>query len=556
MRPAADQVAWPVEFARRYRAGGLWRDEPLGHWMWVWADRFGARTAIVDGDRRISYRQLAEHADAFAERLGHQGIESGSRILVQLPNCWEFVAVLLGCARAGVVPVLALPAHREHEIGYLARHAEVEAIVVPDRWREFDHQQLAATIAAQLDRRCQVLVLGAQARSGAVDLGGLLEVDGDPQRRARLDAVRPDPAGVVLFLLSGGTTGQPKMIGRTHNDYEYNLRRSGEVCLFSEETTYLVALPASHNFPLGCPGILGTLAVGGRVVMSSSPEPRRAFATIARERVTVTSVVPAIAQRWVQFAATSDADLSSLGVVQVGGSVLDPALARAIPKALGARLQQVFGMAEGLLNYTRLDDPDEIVFGTQGRPISRDDELLVVDEDDRPVPPGETGELLTRGPYTPRGYFRADEHNARSFTRDGWYRTGDLVRLGPGGNLVVEGRRKDLINRGGEKISAEEVENLARELLAIQDALVVPAPDERFGELVCLVVVPGPAGPPGLEEVRTAFDCHGVAHYKIPERIEALDALPLTAVGKVDRKAVRRHVAGRTALLPTRTVAS
>ncbi|MFI7672097.1 (2,3-dihydroxybenzoyl)adenylate synthase [Actinophytocola sp. NPDC049390] len=488
---------------------------------------------------------MAEHADACAESLHAAGLRAGDRIVVQLPNRWEFVALVLGCARAGVVPVLALPAHRQHELGYLARHADAKMIVVPDTWRHHDHQAMAAAIAADVPG-CVPVVLGEDLSPGHLDLAAMLRVDGDAEeRRERLDAVAPRPDDPVLFLLSGGTTGQPKMIVRTHNDYEYNLRRSGEVCGFGEDTTYLVALPAAHNFPLGCPGILGTLAVGGRVVLLASAEPNRAFATIAAERVTVTSLVPAIAQRWVAAARADRSGLTSLRVVQVGGSVLDPALARSVPEVLGVRLQQVFGMAEGLLNYTRLDDPDDVVLTTQGRPISVDDEVLVVDEDDAPVPRGQTGELLTRGPYTPRGYFRAPEHNTRAFTPDGWYRTGDLVRVDPGGNLVVEGRRKDLINRGGEKVSAEEVEQLARELLGVTDALAVPVPDAGNGERVCLVVV-GTAVPP-LTEVRAAYLAHGVAAYKVPEQVEVLDRLPLTAVGKVDRKAVRLLFADRAA---------
>ncbi len=541
----SDIVPWPAADAARYRAAGHWRDRALGHWMWHWAGRFGDRVALVDGELRLTYRQLAEHVDACAESLHAAGLRAGDRIVVQLPNRWEFVALVLGCARAGVVPVLALPAHRQHELGYLVRHADARMIVVPGTWRQHDHQAMAAAIAADVPG-CVPVVLGEDVTPGHLDLSAMSRVDGDAEgRRERLDALAPRPDDPLLFLLSGGTTGQPKMIVRTHNDYEYNLRRSAEVCGFGEDTTYLVALPAAHNFPLGCPGILGTLSAGGRVVLLASPEPNRAFATIAAERVTVTSLVPAIAQRWVAAAGADRPDLTSLRVVQVGGSVLDPALARSIPEVLGVRLQQVFGMAEGLLNYTRLDDPDDVVLGTQGRPISVDDEVLVVDEDDVPVPRGRTGELLTRGPYTPRGYFRAPEHNARAFTPGGWYRTGDLVRVDPGGNLVVVGRRKDLINRGGEKVSAEEVEQLARELLGVTDALAVPVPDARNGERVCLVVV-GTAAP-SLAEVRAAYLAHGVADYKVPEQVEVLDRLPLTAVGKVDRKAVRLLFANKAA---------
>jgi 2,3-dihydroxybenzoate-AMP ligase len=532
---------WPQDAVRRYTARGYWRGKPLGHWMWTWADRDGDRVAVVDGERTIGYRELAEHADALAARLRDLGLRDGDNILVQLPNRWEFLALFLACQRIGVAPVLALMAHREHELRYLADLAQVRAIVVPDEWQGFDHQALATDIAGERP----VLVLGG-ARGSAVDLAELLVRRRDPAAlRAELDAVAPGADDVALFLLSGGTTGTPKIIARTHQDYEYNARQSGAVCGFAEDTVYLVTLPMGHNFPLGSPGILATLIHGGRVVMLRSPRPEVAFPVIERERATVTSLVPAIAQRWVEAAASTTHDLSSLRLVQVGGSVLDPAFAARIGPALGATLQQVYGMAEGLLNYTRPDDGDHVVHHTQGRPISPDDEVLLVDEQGEPVPAGGTGELLTRGPYTPRGYFRAPEHNAKAFTPDGWYRSGDLVRWDGSGNLVVEGRVKDLINRGGEKISAPEVEAVVDTLPQVRRSTAIALPDPEYGELVCVCVVLHSGHTLTLARVRAHFAELGVARFKIPERLEICTDFPLTPVGKVDKKALRAEVLAR-----------
>jgi non-ribosomal peptide synthetase component E (peptide arylation enzyme) len=220
-------------------------------------------------------------------------------------------------------------------------------------------------------------------------------------------------------------------------------------------------------------------------------------------------------------------------------------MARRVGPVMGVQLQQVFGMAEGLLNYTRLDDPAEVVCTTQGRPMCAADEVRLVDEHDVDVPVGELGSLLTRGPYTPRGYYRAPEQNAKAFTPDGWYRSGDVCRLTPEGNLVVEGRDKDMINRAGEKISAEEVENLVFELLTVRQVAAVAMPDARLGERVCLFVVEQPGHPVTLEQVREAMHARGVAKFKLPERLEHLYELPVTKVGKVDKKALRAEIAAR-----------
>jgi 2,3-dihydroxybenzoate-AMP ligase len=309
----------------------------------------------------------------------------------------------------------------------------------------------------------------------------------------------------------------------------------------------LVALPAGHNFPLGCPGILGTLSVGGRVVLLPSPSPDHVLAAVAREGVTTAAAVPAVLRRWADRAAELRAagtlpDLSTLRLVQVGGSVLAPAAYREAAAALRCAVQQVFGMAEGLLNFTRLDDDEHVRAHTQGRPMSRYDEILVVGEDGLPVPPGGEGELLTRGPYTPRGYFNAPEHNARSFTADGWFRTGDWVRLAGGGNLVVTGRAKDIVNRGGEKISADEIEQLALRLPEVAEAAVVPWPDPELGERICLFAVLHPGAELTLAGLRAAFAALGTATYKIPERLEVVPELASTPVGKVDKKKLRTLV--------------
>ncbi|MDQ3052297.1 MAG: (2,3-dihydroxybenzoyl)adenylate synthase [Actinomycetota bacterium] len=544
---SAGTVPWPTEFADTYVAKGYWLSTTLGSLLYEVADQRPTDIALVDGPTRLSYHDLLARADATATQLAGLGLLSGDRIVVQLPNCVEFVLLTLACLRIGAVPVMALPAHRKHELAYLCDHAEAVALVVPDVLRDFDHQQMGHDLVSEVETLQHVLVAGDDIRDGSVDLRALCVLAGDPVAdRERWDNAAPDSRDVAVFLLSGGTTGLPKLIARTHDDYAYNARRSGEVCGFRADTVYLVSLPASHNFPLACPGLLGTFLAGGRVVMLSSPEPEGAFATIAAEGVTHTAVVPAVAQRWIAHQRDSATDdLGTLEVLQVGGARMPDEIAAQVRPVLDATLQQVFGMAEGLLNYTRLDDPDEVVCTTQGRPMSPDDELRIVDENDEPVPAGTPGSLLTRGPYTPRGYYRAQEQNARAFTADGWYRSGDIVRRRPDGNLVVEGRDKDMINRGGEKISAEEVENLVYQLDSVAQVAAVAMPDPDLGERVCLYVVPAPGAEPSLEEVRATMQARGVAKYKWPERLELVGELLSTKVGKIDKNALREDLAVR-----------
>lgn len=548
-RLLADCPPWPEEFAARYRAAGHWRGETLGGMLTERAAAHPDRVALVAGDDRLTYRELDQRAGRLATGLRGLGLTAGDRVVVQLPNIAEFVEVAFALFRLGAVPVFALPAHRASEITYFCRHSEAVAYVVADRHAGFDYTGLARQVRATVPSVRHILVVGdageefTPLRSVPAGPAPADSASGSPEETAG-----PRPDDIALFQLSGGTTGTPKLIPRTHDDYIYSFRASAEICDLDADSVYLTVLPAAHNFPMSSPGVFGALYAGARVVMCPLPSPDVAFPLIQRERATITGLVPPLAMLWLTAAANTSYDLSSLEILQVGGAKLGAEVARRVGPALGCRLQQVFGMAEGLVNYTRRDDPEEICLTTQGRPISPDDEVRVVDDQDRDVPDGQPGQLLTRGPYTIRGYFRAPEHNAVAFTPDGFYRTGDIVRRLPSGHLIVEGRAKEQINRGGEKISPEEVENHLLAHPSVHDAALVASPDRFLGERTCAYVI-ARGTPPTTGELKAFLRTRGLADYKIPDRIEIVEAFPTTGVGKVSkrelREALTRHLADR-----------
>ncbi|WP_033282922.1 (2,3-dihydroxybenzoyl)adenylate synthase [Streptomyces sp. NRRL F-525] len=532
--PGVDAPTWPAEFAARYRAAGHWRGETFDGFLRERAAAHPDRIALVDpapGRRTWTYRQLTERADQLAAGFAARGIRKGDRVVLQLPNVGEFVEVVFALFRIGALPVYALPAHRESEIGHFCSFAEAVAYVVPDVHAGFDHRVLASRMKEQVPSLRHVFVVG------------------DPGEHTALSDVPCDPAGLpegpapheVAFLqLSGGTTGVPKLIPRTHDDYIYSLRGSNEICGVDGDTRFLVVLPAAHNFPMSSPGWLGALYAGGTAVLCPRPDPATAFPLVEGERITMTGLVPPLALVWTEAGPQAEQDLSSLELVLVGGAKYSVEAARRLEPALGCRLMQVFGMAEGLVNYTRLDDDHETVVTTQGRPISADDEIRVVDGAELDVAEGEFGQLLTRGPYTIRGYWRAPAHNATAFTEDGFYRTGDIVRRTASGHLVVEGRAKDQINRGGEKVAPEEVENIILAHPAVHDVSVVAVADDYLGERsLAYVVLREGAGPLKPAAVRRFVRERGVAAYKVPDLVEFVGALPQTGIGKVSKKQLR-----------------
>lgn len=544
-------IPWPEELAVVFRQKGYWEDRALGSYVLETADLFPDKVALVDEEVRMTYTELANRMDAAAERLLQLGLKADDRIMIQLPNGWQFTVLTLACFRAGIIPVMAMPAHRKYELSFLTELSESRAIAVPNRLKGFDHQALAEELSSSIPSLERILVSGT-ANPLNVRLDEILAPGSDPSgTRARMDALSPSPDSPALFLLSGGTTGLPKLITRTHNDYAYNIKATSLPTAVSEDTVYLGTLPASHNFPLACPGVLGTLFAGGRVVMLPSPEPRKAFAAIEREAVTLAAAVPAVVQRWIEHQEeTMGNQLASLEVIQVGGSRLPDEIGYKVKPVLGATLQQVFGMAEGLINTTRLNDAEDVICTTQGRPVSEADEIRIVDQTGNDLPDGVAGSILTRGPYTPRGYYRAPEANARSFTPDGWYASGDVVKRRRDGNLVVQGRDKDMINRGGEKISAEEIESLVYRIRDITMAAAVAMPDAVLGEKLCLYVTVKPQTKVTLEQIQDLFRRTGVAAFKIPEHLIVADELPTTKVGKINKKDLRADIAQRLASAP------
>lgn len=537
-----EYTPWPQDQARRYREAGYWIDQPLTHILDAQLAAQPDACAIVCGSRRFSYADLDRLSRHLAGRLAQAGLGQGDTALVQLPNVAEFFVAFFALLRIGVAPVNALYSHRRIEMASYARQV-APAVLIADRAHElFRDDVFLDELRAGGLRQALFLAEDAPDRSLAHWLTPGAELPA---------GAGPTPGDqVAFFQLSGGSTGTPKLIPRTHNDYDYSVRASAEICACTSSTRLLCALPAGHNFSLSSPGSLGVFHAGGTVVMASSPEPLSCFELIGREGVTMAQLVPPAVALWLRAVQDDPArrdQLASLQLMLVGGASFAEATARRVPDELGCRLMQVFGMAEGLVNYTRLDDDAQTVFTTQGRPISPDDEVRVLDPDGHPVPDGTPGALATRGPYTFRGYYRSPDHNAQAFDADGFYHSGDVV-VRQDGYLRVVGRIKDQINRGGEKIAAEEVENLLVRHPDITHAALIAVADPHLGEKSCAFLVlrhgVDKLSPPTL---RRHLLAQGVAEYKLPDRFRFVPDLPLTAVGKIDKRRLRDSLAAETA---------
>lgn len=538
---------YPEAAVARYREGGMWGEVPIAVEFHRVARERPSETAVVAEEGALTYGELDEQTDRLALGLIELGLRPGDPVIVQLTNRLHSVVAWYGMLKAGLVPVCTLAAHRAHEIGSISRKVGAVAHLVEPGTTSFDLIGFAQEMAVGHPSLRHVLTAGATPDSPGTRMEDLIRDTSGHQSRGRVAEIQKniDADDVVVFQLSGGTTGVPKVIARLHAEYWYNARAFAEENGWTDDTRAAHLIPIIHNAGITC-ALHAVHSVGGTLVLAT-PVLDQALPLLAREGAT-NALIGHGHYSMVDHPAF-DAAMASMRRVLLSGAKVPDRVFEAF-ESRGVWIGQTFGMGEGFFTLARANASRESRRTTVGTPMSAEDEFRVVEPNgEGPVPDGEVGELVCRGPYTIRGYVDAPQINAETFTSDGFYRTGDLVsvKVHEGErHIVVEGRLKDLVNRGGEKISAAEVEGLLVRHPGIRAAAVVAMPDERLGERACAYLVPSNE-PLSLDDVREHLESLALAKFKWPERLEWLPALPTTAVGKIDKKYLRMDVAAKVA---------
>lgn len=538
-------VGYPEPLVRAYREAGLWGTRTVADELHATALRHPDRIAVVALDGRLSYAELDERTDRLAAGLAGLGLTVGDPVLFQVTNRLATIVAWYGVLKAGLVPVATLAAHRGHEIGQISRRVGAVAHLVEAGTRGFDLVGFADEHRRGHPTLRLVLTVGAEHDPRGVPIETLGDDVPADAARALVTAIqaRVDSDDIAVFQLSGGTTGVPKVIPRLHAEYWYNARAYAQSWGWDADTRVAHLIPVIHNAGIVC-AVHAAHSVGAALVLGTA-DLDESLPLLAEEGATHVLLGHG------HFGAVAHPDFPavarSLTQVVLSGTKVPPALFDELER-LGLWSGQLFGMGEGLFLTTRPGAPRAARATTVGTPLSELDEIrILAPGDETEMPDGEVGELCCRGPYTLRGYFDAPEHNARAFTSDGRYRTGDLaaVTVIDGERYVsIEGRIKDLINRGGEKISAEEVELLLLRHPRVRAAAVVAMPDARLGEKACaFLVVEG--APLTLPDVQRHFAELNVAKFKWPERVELLADIPRTQVGKVDKKRLHADIVHR-----------
>ena len=546
-------VRYPDDLVRRYRQAGLWGTRTIADEFHAVAAAHPDRDAVVALDGRLTFRELDERSDRLAAGLAGLGLVPGDPVLFQVTNRLGSVLAWYGVLKAGLVPVCTLAAHRGHEIGGISRKVGAAAHLVEAGTGNFDLVEFAAEQQRDHPSLRHVLVLGATADPGGPGraAGVVIESLGaglaPAVARKTVEEIQRgiDPDDVAVFQLSGGTTGVPKVIPRLHAEYWYNAAAYAESWGWSEQTRVAHLIPIIHNAGIAC-AVHASHSVGACLVLGTA-DLSESLPLMARERATHVLLGHG------HYRATADpgfpAAAAALTQVILSGAKVPSALFEDLERR-GLWSGQLFGMGEGMLLTTPPGSPREARATMVGTPLSPLDEIRILEPGgEAELPPGQPGELCCRGPYTLRGYFDAPDQNKTAFTADGFYRTGDLAaRHDFDGRpyVSIEGRIKDLINRGGEKISAEEVEWLLLRHPRIIATAVVAMPDPRLGERTCAyLVVDGE--PLTLADIQQHLAQLQVAKFKWPEHLEYLAEIPRTSVGKTDKKLLQTQIAAKVA---------
>ena len=507
-------------------------------------DLFPNKEALVDDRVRLTYSELRKRVDRLAVGLINSGIEKGDTVLLQLPNWAEYVYSYFALQKIGSIPVILISGYMELEVKHLCRLTEAKAWIVPDLYRKIDYLSFIGEVKKNNPQLKQIISVRAERESKefTASLESLMEREVTPADHDHLRRRRPEATDVAHILPSGGTTGLPKGIPRTHNDYLCNVEYLHKVGEMNSDDICLIVVPVGHN--LAVLNVVGSLFFGYKLVLLDSTRPLDICSMIQEERITYMPTVPSLIKRMLDFEKMADYKLSSLKKISAGGEPSPPELVRSVWQKLGWKYINEFGMSEGLLCRTRFDDDLEAICNTVGKPCCPYEWVKIIDKEGKELPLNTDGELATKGPGMFAGYLKNPEENRKTFTADGFFRTGDLARIDSSRNMNIRitGRIKDIIIRGGENISPAQVEELLCSHPGITDAAVIGMPDMELGEKVCAYIRLAEGVRIDPEEIKSFMEGKGASKLLIPERFEFVDALPMTEAGKHDKKALRQDI--------------
>ncbi len=527
---------------QRYFARGQWDNVTASH---IWdknAALYPDRQAIEDLTGVFTWADARAYTDTLAVGLIELGIERDEMLVVQLPNCNELNLLRIACEKAGIICLPVLSSYREHEIKYILEYTGAAAIVAPAEAKGFNHHEMIRKIRPQLPKLRHVLMNGDKTgEDDARSLASLVQgISLTQEHYSLIERRRYRAQEVSIVFLTSGTTGFPKFVEYPAIACVKGGQHFAEHWGIADTDVVAAIAPASRG--PNVTAYYGAPYAGAKTVMIPWSTGKDALKLFEQKRVTVVCLVPTQLVKILQDYETGSYDLSSMRLWVSAGSLLSPSLAEKVEKKMGGIIVNQYGAVDfGIMTITVPEDDFATRMYTVGKPRF-DDVIKVSDDRGNEVPTGEVGELMGKGPCCSSGYYLDLKATSEAWDSQGWYATGDLGRIDDKGNIVLAGRKREMIIRGGQNIIPSEVENLIMAHPTVQDVAVVAMPDEVMGEKTCAYVVTKDDQPLSLEEVVSFLKQQGVASYKLPERIEVLEKLPTTEHQKIDKKALAADI--------------
>jgi cyclohexanecarboxylate-CoA ligase len=520
---------------KEYTRPGLWENRLLDDGIAEGAADYPDAVAVVDRRGSHTYSEIDADVSRLAAALCERGVRVGDVVSWQLPNWYEGVLAHLAAIRLGAVSNPVMPIYRQAEVGFILRQAASRAFIMPDRFRSFDYADMLRDLRGSLPDLKTVLVVGDKTPTGAEPFGEALAGTTGTPRASR------DPNDICFLLYTSGTTAAPKGAMHSHNTLDYEARSFSAFFGLKRDDVTFMPSPLGHITGI-MHGIQMPLMTGGSVVLQDIWRPDEAVRLMARHRCTVTVAATPFLSGLLDEPSRARHDLSALRLFACGGADVFPSLVRRATEELSCLVTRVYGSTEfPTATSTNRADPDRAHADVDGRAIGPV-QMCITDSEGRPVPDGTPGELFLRGPELFLGYL--DPALNDSAFRDDWFRTGDIAVRDVGGYIRITGRQKDIILRGGENISAREVEDYLIDHPAIADIAVIGYPDPVMVERVAAVVVLAPGAALGLPDVVAWLKGKGIAMQKIPERLMFAGELPRTPSGKIQKFKLRQQYVG------------
>jgi len=501
------------------------------------------RKALVGPEGELTYAELDSLTDRFGAALIKLGARPLDRVILQCGNCNELLLAFVGCLKASLIPLCALQAFRKHEITYLGNLCEATVHLVQGDDAKFDDVAFATEMQEFVPTLKLIVQARGESRRSAISFSSLVHSISREEALQVLASIEDDPFQAAVFQLSGGTTGVPKIIPRFQNEYLYNMRAVAEWNGYSSADVLFMPTPFMHNMNMVC--FFGPmLLVGASIVACPDISQETLADAIAKNSPTWFGLAGPILSRVSEQMKLASPEEKSRR------KLIGPKNAPRLREMLGSPCYHIFGMTEGVIMFARQGDPTFVLDESVGRPVSSQDEVKIVEPGtDVELADGEVGEALFRGPYTIRGYYKSEQEDVHRFTPDGYYRSGDLMmaQVFAGHRyFFFRGRTKDVVDRGGEKINAEELENIINTCPKVHASAVVGMPDPVYGEKVCVFVVPHPGNEVvSLAELTSFLEQEGLAKFKWPERLEVIAEFPVTASGKRSKILLRQQLIER-----------